>query len=70
MAEWAGSLDAHSNQGSLYLHEVYRHRSDSFQLYSHSDLPIRAPLPKVYQGWRHIARLFIQLQPLLINCSG
>lgn len=45
-----GRISGHPQQpGALVSPRVYRLRSDSFQLYSHSDLPIRAPLPEVYQ---------------------
>lgn len=46
--------------------------SDSLELYSHGDLPIKAPLPEHYQRKRrgHSPRLFIQLQTHLINTRG
>lgn len=46
--------------------------SDSLELYSRGDLPIKAPLPGRYQRQRrgHSPGLFIQLQAHLINAGG
>lgn len=63
----AGVVPSRGEEGG-----VYRLRPDSFQLYSHGDLPIKAPLPEVYQGKGegHWPGLFIQLRAHLINTAG
>lgn len=64
---------AAAHRGSLRPEGGLRGRgSDSFQLYSHGDLPIKAPLLEDYQPERrgHSPELFIQLQAHLINRRG
>lgn len=66
MAKWPGSRRP-QQPGVLVSPRVYRLRSDSFQLYSHSDLPIRASLPKVYQRERRIPGYLSSCGPFILT---